>query len=136
MAKVSAGVGPKFPQVVVLFGATGDLARRKLLPGLFHLSNAGFIPGCRIIAVALDDIHVDDFRRTAREALDEFSSRKVTGAGMGQVRGQPRLRAVGGGRGRAESGCPERREKLRRRMPTSALFERSAERGACPRWAC
>src|SRR5471032_3276666 len=77
MAKVSAGVGPQFPQVVVLFGATGDLARRKLLPGLFHLSSAGFIPGCRIIAVALDDIHIDDFRRTAREALDEFSSRKV-----------------------------------------------------------
>jgi len=77
MAKVSAGVGPKFPQVVVLFGATGDLARRKLLPGLFHLSNAGFIPGCRIIAVALEDIHVDDFRRTARGALDEFSSRKL-----------------------------------------------------------
>lgn len=78
MAKISAGVGPKFPQVVVLFGATGDLARRKLLPGLFHLSNAGFIPGCKIIAVALDDIHVDDFRVTAKGALDEFSSRKVT----------------------------------------------------------
>jgi len=44
---------------------------------LFHLSSAGFIPGCRIIAVALDDLHIDDFRRTAREALDEFSSRKV-----------------------------------------------------------
>jgi glucose-6-phosphate 1-dehydrogenase len=77
MAKISPGVGPRFPQVVVLFGATGDLARRKLLPGLFHLSSAGFIPGCRIIAVALDDITLDDFRRNAREALDQFSSRKV-----------------------------------------------------------
>src|ERR1700761_6687261 len=77
MAKISPGVGPRFPQVVVLFGATGDLARRKLLPGLFHLSSAGFIPGCRIIAVALDDIHIDDFRRIARAALDEFSTRKV-----------------------------------------------------------
>src|ERR1700743_1600547 len=77
MAKVSHGVGPGCPQVVVLVGATGDLAKRKLLPGLFHLSSAGFIPGCRIIAVALDDIHPDDFRRAAREALDEFSSRKI-----------------------------------------------------------
>ena len=34
MAKIPPGVGPRFPQVVVLFGATGDLARRKLLPGL------------------------------------------------------------------------------------------------------
>jgi glucose-6-phosphate 1-dehydrogenase len=80
MAKISPGVGPRFPQVVVLFGATGDLSRRKLLPGLFHLSRAGFIPGCRIIAVALDDIEPDAFRRTAREALNEFSSRPIVEA--------------------------------------------------------
>jgi glucose-6-phosphate 1-dehydrogenase len=30
--------------VIVLFGATGDLARRKLLPGLFHLHAAGLLP--------------------------------------------------------------------------------------------
>lgn len=78
MAKIPPGVGPRFPQVVVLFGATGDLARRKLLPGLFHLSSAGFIPGCRIIGVSLDEIDADGFRANARSALDEFSSRKVT----------------------------------------------------------
>ena len=32
-------------------GATGDLSRRKLLPGLFYLSSAGFIPSCRIIGL-------------------------------------------------------------------------------------
>ena len=78
MAKIPPGVGPRFPQVVVLFGATGDLARRKLLPGLYHLTSAGFIPGCRIIGVSLDDIDVETFRRQARSALDEFSSRRVT----------------------------------------------------------
>src|ERR1700733_6450602 len=77
MAKIPSGLGPQFPQVVVLVGATGDLARRKLLPGLFHLSTVGFIPGCRIIGVSLDDIDVDAFRKIARAALDEFSSRKV-----------------------------------------------------------
>ncbi len=77
MAKIPPGVGPQFPQVVVLFGATGDLARRKLLPGMFHLASAGFIPGCRIIGVSLDEFSVDDFRAAARSALDEFSSRKV-----------------------------------------------------------
>ena len=77
MAKIPPGVGPRFPQVVVLFGATGDLARRKLLPGLFHLSSAGFIPGCRIIGVSLDDIDADGFRQAARHALDEFSSRRI-----------------------------------------------------------
>ena len=77
MAKIPPGVGPRFPQVVVLFGATGDLARRKLLPGLFHLSSAGFIPGCRIIGVSLDEIDVEAFRQIARGALDEFFARKL-----------------------------------------------------------
>jgi len=80
MAKIPPGVGPRHPQVVVLVGATGDLARRKLLPGLFHLSSVGFIPGCRIIGVSLDDIDLDGFRRFARAALDEFSTRKITEA--------------------------------------------------------
>src|SRR3978361_2019353 len=80
MAKIPPGVGPQFPQVVVLVGATGDLARRKLLPGMFHLASAGFIPGCRIIGVSLDDLDADGFRVTARQALDQFSTRKTNEA--------------------------------------------------------
>ena len=80
VAKIPAGVGPRYPQVVVLVGATGDLARRKLLPGLFHLSSTGFIPGCRIIGVSLDELDAEGFRAFARTALDEFSMRKVSGA--------------------------------------------------------
>src|ERR1700729_739919 len=80
VAKVPPGVGPQFPQVVVLVGATGDLARRKLIPGLFHLASAGFIPGCRIIGVSLDDLDADGFRKFARAALNEFSTRKVRDA--------------------------------------------------------
>lgn len=78
MSKIPPGVGPRHPQLVVLFGATGDLAARKLLPGLFHLSNAGFIPGCRIIGVSLDALDADGFRAVARQALDEHSTRKPT----------------------------------------------------------
>jgi glucose-6-phosphate 1-dehydrogenase len=78
VAKVLAGVGPQHPQVVVLVGATGDLAARKLLPGLFHLATAGFIPGSRIIGVSLDNIDAEGFRKLARKALDDFSSRKFT----------------------------------------------------------
>jgi glucose-6-phosphate 1-dehydrogenase len=80
VSKIPAGVGPQFPQVVVLVGATGDLARRKLLPGMLHLSNLGFIPGYRIIGVSLDDLSDDGFRKFAREALEEFSSRKIADA--------------------------------------------------------
>ncbi|HYJ40593.1 MAG TPA: glucose-6-phosphate dehydrogenase [Steroidobacteraceae bacterium] len=78
MAKVPAGVGPRFPQVVVLVGATGDLARRKLIPGLMHLARVGFIPGCRIIGVSLDQLDTDSFRNFARESLTEFSARRVS----------------------------------------------------------
>ena len=77
MAKIPPGVGPQYPQVVVLVGATGDLARRKLLPGLFHLTAAGFIPGCRLIGVSLDDIDQEAFRKFAHDAVCEFYSREV-----------------------------------------------------------
>jgi glucose-6-phosphate 1-dehydrogenase len=80
LAKIPPGVGPQYPQIVILVGATGDLSKRKLLPGLFHLSTAGFIPGCRIIGVSLDDIDADGFRAIARDALTQFSSRPVDAA--------------------------------------------------------
>jgi glucose-6-phosphate 1-dehydrogenase len=78
VSKIPPGVGPQHPQVVVLVGATGDLAKRKLLPGLFHLSSAGFIPGCRIVGVSLDELDDEGFRAVAREALSEFATRKFT----------------------------------------------------------
>ena len=65
---------------MVLVGATGDLARRKLWPGLFHLASAGFIPGCRIIGVSLENLDAEGLRAAVRGALDEFSSRKVSAA--------------------------------------------------------
>ena len=80
MAKIPPGVGPRVPQVVVLFGATGDLAHRKLLPGLFRLTAIGFIPRCRIIGISLEDMDTEAFRKIARAALDEFSTHKVTDA--------------------------------------------------------
>jgi len=80
VAKIPPGVGPKHPQVVVLIGATGDLSRRKLLPGLFHLSSSGFIPGCQIVGVSLDDIDANSFRKIAREAVAEFSMRPLNEA--------------------------------------------------------
>ncbi len=75
MAKIPAGVGPKLPQIVILFGATGDLSQRKLLPGLFHLARAGFLPNCFVIGVSLEDFAVDGFRALARQAIDRHHNR-------------------------------------------------------------
>jgi glucose-6-phosphate 1-dehydrogenase len=61
------------PHVVVLFGATGDLARRKLLPGLLHLLEAGLLDECRIVGTSLDDLDTEQFVKLTREAVDEFS---------------------------------------------------------------
>src|ERR1700677_4317196 len=80
MTKVSHGVGPSHPQVVTLMGATGDLSHRKLLPGLFHLVSAGFIPAGRIIGVSLENLDSEGFREQARRAVAEFSTRKVNEA--------------------------------------------------------
>lgn len=61
------------PHVVVLFGATGDLARRKLLPGLFHLSRSKLAPQLRVVGTSLDDLDDDGFRKFAVRACEEFS---------------------------------------------------------------
>ena len=78
MKRSAKGVGPREPQVVVLFGATGDLAKRKLLPGLFHLASTGFIPGCRVVGVSLDELTRDEFILGVRSAVDEFYHRRFT----------------------------------------------------------
>src|ERR1700674_2156915 len=70
-------ISPLRPHVMVLFGATGDLARRKLLPGLFRLSQAGLLPECRIVGTSLDDLDDEGFRSYARGALDEFANRAI-----------------------------------------------------------
>ena len=69
---------PVAPHVIVLFGATGDLARRKLLPGLFHLSRAGLLPECRIVATSLEDLDDYQYQLLARAACDEFARGEVT----------------------------------------------------------
>ena len=68
--------------VVVLFGATGDLARRKLLPGLFRLHAAGLLPrDYRVIASAPPSAALTDeqFRAHAKQACAEFCIRKPDG---------------------------------------------------------
>jgi glucose-6-phosphate 1-dehydrogenase len=54
---------------LVIFGGTGDLARRKILPGLFRRFLSGQMPdGARIIGAARSDIDSDGYRQMIREA--------------------------------------------------------------------
>lgn len=65
------------PHVVVLFGATGDLARRKLLCGLGFLAVSSLTGGLRVIGTSLDEMDDDEFREFARESIDAVGARKL-----------------------------------------------------------
>ncbi|MFT4085645.1 MAG: glucose-6-phosphate dehydrogenase [Gordonia sp. (in: high G+C Gram-positive bacteria)] len=66
------------PTVVVLFGATGDLSRRKLLCGLGYLAGLDFTPDIEIIGTSLEDMTDDEFREFARESIAAVGARKLT----------------------------------------------------------
>ncbi|TFL19727.1 glucose-6-phosphate dehydrogenase [Jannaschia formosa] len=60
---------------LVLFGATGDLASRKILPSLYRRFLAGQVPPtARIIGAARSEMDDEGFRGLVREALDSFVS--------------------------------------------------------------
>ena len=75
----SAGPGYQIePHVIILFGATGDLAARKLLPGLLHLAMNGMMPDYRIVGSSTSTLTDEEFRHLARHAVDEFSTDKIS----------------------------------------------------------
>ena len=60
------------PHVIVLFGATGDLARRKLLPGFAHLAASRLAPPIRVVGSSLEEMSDEEFRAFAKAAAAEF----------------------------------------------------------------
>jgi glucose-6-phosphate 1-dehydrogenase len=67
---------PVPPTTLVIFGATGDLARRKLLPALYNLAHEGALPErFNLIGISRRDQTDDDFRNQARESISQFSRR-------------------------------------------------------------
>ena len=58
------------PCAIVLFGSTGDLTHRKLLPALFHLAKGGHLPAeCAIVGYARRDWNVERFRSEVETVL-------------------------------------------------------------------
>ncbi len=63
---------------LVIFGAKGDLARRKLLPSLYQLEKAGQIhPDTRILGVGRADWDKEAYTKVVREALETFMKEKI-----------------------------------------------------------
>jgi glucose-6-phosphate 1-dehydrogenase len=68
---------PVAPTTLVIFGATGDLARRKLLPALYNLAHDGALPErFHLIGVSRKEKAHEDYRKECEEAIRTFSRRK------------------------------------------------------------
>jgi glucose-6-phosphate 1-dehydrogenase len=68
---------PVRPTALVIFGGTGDLAHRKLLPALYNLAHEGALPErFELVGVARREQEHDDFREMARESIERFSRRR------------------------------------------------------------
>jgi glucose-6-phosphate 1-dehydrogenase len=66
------------PCVMVIFGATGDLTGRKLLPALHNLAKSNLISReFAIVGVARNDYSIDQFRQTMGEKLQRFATSSV-----------------------------------------------------------
>jgi len=66
------------PCSVVIFGATGDLTHRKLLPALYNLAADGELPpAVTVIGFARREKTDEDFRREMEEAVRKFSRQTV-----------------------------------------------------------
>jgi glucose-6-phosphate 1-dehydrogenase len=60
----------KEPVTIVIFGATGDLAKRKLVPALYHLEAAGYLPDrYAVVGISRTPLSDDAYRDRIREAL-------------------------------------------------------------------
>jgi glucose-6-phosphate 1-dehydrogenase len=69
---------PGDPCVLVIFGATGDLTRRKLLPSLLNLSHAGLLPAqLAIVGVGREVLDDNAFHVRMTEGLAEFANAHV-----------------------------------------------------------
>ncbi len=82
---------PVHPTSLVIFGATGDLAHRKLLPALYNLAHEGQLPErFEVIGVGRRDQEHDDFRDTVVESIQRYSRRRpdpnVLGGMLSEVR--------------------------------------------------
>jgi len=99
--------------VIVLFGATGDLAKRKLLPGMFHLAEANLMPErFRIVGTSLSELADDDFRALARSAVDEFGQKPQTAGSWDSFAARLSFAGIGAGLGALNEAVEEAQKEI------------------------
>jgi glucose-6-phosphate 1-dehydrogenase len=83
-----AGAGrPASPCTFVIFGAAGDLTKRKLVPALYNLKTAGLLPReFAILGVARRDQTHEEFREELTRSIQEFATTRVNETLWGELR--------------------------------------------------
>jgi glucose-6-phosphate 1-dehydrogenase len=113
MSEREAADGVPRDQVIVLFGASGDLAKRKLLPGMFHLMRVGLMPErFRIVGAARKPLGDEEFRALARESVTGSGRHGDEPEDWERFSESLRFAAVGEGFGELERAIREAREEL------------------------
>src|SRR5439155_21445861 len=65
------------PCIMVIFGASGDLTKRLLMPAFYNLACDGLWPqNCAIVGTAMDDMTSEQFRDRMSTDIKKFSTRK------------------------------------------------------------
>ncbi|HYT38213.1 MAG TPA: glucose-6-phosphate dehydrogenase, partial [Acidimicrobiia bacterium] len=73
------------PQTIVVFGASGDLSRRKIFPALYNLARDGLLPErFAVVGYAPDDWDDDAFKEHARRSVADFSRSSLTEEAWGR----------------------------------------------------
>src|SRR2546430_12906675 len=86
---------PVHPTTLVIFGATGDLAKRKLLPAIYNLAHEGALPErFNLIGVSRGEQTDEEFQSMARESIEQFSRRPADDQVLGSL--VERMRYVAG----------------------------------------
>lgn len=76
-AELSSTEQPSDPCIMVIFGATGDLTRRLLMPALYNLASDGLLPGnFAMVAMARRKNSTESFREMMSASIRQFSTRK------------------------------------------------------------
>jgi glucose-6-phosphate 1-dehydrogenase len=90
MAQTHALAGPLRPSdpcTIVIFGAAGDLTKRKLLPALYNLKASGLLPReLAVVGVTRKEKSHEQFREEQSKDIAEFSTRPVEEALWGPLR--------------------------------------------------
>src|ERR671934_1302586 len=67
---------PVHPTTLVIFGGTGDLSKRKLLPAIYNLAHEGALPErFNLVGNSRSEMSDDEFRELARDSIRQFSRR-------------------------------------------------------------